>query len=78
MCRAELAKTNRSRGASSSEGYLNLATAAGLSPVRDTSTCECSLIVLHMNRSFTEIIIDYHGPRRGQRHYGYQAYDDYY
>jgi len=41
----------------SSEGYLNLASVAGLSPQRDTSSY-------------------YHGPRRGQRHYGYQNYDD--
>ncbi|OCH92261.1 hypothetical protein OBBRIDRAFT_886411 [Obba rivulosa] len=39
----------------SSEGYVNLAGVAGLSPVRDTSSY-------------------YHGPRRGQRHYGYQDY----
>ncbi|KAI0053364.1 hypothetical protein FA95DRAFT_1579484 [Auriscalpium vulgare] len=49
----------RGSGAGSSEGYINLAAAAGLSPQRDTSTY-------------------YHGPRRGQRHYGYQAYDDEY
>ncbi|KAG6911411.1 hypothetical protein DXG01_016508 [Tephrocybe rancida] len=39
------------------EGYLNLADASGISPIRDTSTY-------------------YHGPRRGQRHYGYQDYLD--
>ncbi|EPQ57753.1 hypothetical protein GLOTRDRAFT_35429, partial [Gloeophyllum trabeum ATCC 11539] len=41
----------------SSGGYINLASAAGLSPQRDTSSY-------------------YHGPRRGQRYYGYQDYGD--
>ncbi|THH05732.1 hypothetical protein EW145_g4583 [Phellinidium pouzarii] len=40
----------------SSEGYINLSGAVGLSPARDTSSY-------------------YHGPRRGQRYYGYQDYD---
>ncbi|EMD38028.1 hypothetical protein CERSUDRAFT_134570 [Gelatoporia subvermispora B] len=60
FCRAEwvmpTAAGNRSSGTvHSSEGYVNLAGVAGLSPVRDTSTY-------------------YHGPRRGERHYGYQDY----
>ncbi|KIP11425.1 hypothetical protein PHLGIDRAFT_474436 [Phlebiopsis gigantea 11061_1 CR5-6] len=44
-----------SRAARSAEGYLNLSSAAGLSPVRDASSY-------------------YHGPRHGQRYYGYQYY----
>ncbi|EJD02122.1 uncharacterized protein FOMMEDRAFT_86698 [Fomitiporia mediterranea MF3/22] len=58
-CRAPWAGAG-SRNAGSSrwgDGYVNLASVAGLSPVRDTSTY-------------------YHGPRRGQRFYGYQDYDD--
>ncbi|KAL0951161.1 hypothetical protein HGRIS_007893 [Hohenbuehelia grisea] len=59
-----------------SEGYINLADVAGVSPVRDTSSCECKCMssLLPSFMAFT----DYHGPRRGQRHYGYQDYDDFY
>jgi hypothetical protein len=32
-----------------SDGYLNLATAAGLSPVRDTSSCQYAQIILSSN-----------------------------
>lgn len=58
-------------------GYLNLGTVGGASPVRDTTTC-----VLHACRVFPEFagtdisFIDYHGPRRGHRYYGYQQYAD--
>ncbi|KAI0320361.1 hypothetical protein OF83DRAFT_1053226 [Amylostereum chailletii] len=60
-CRAKWTTPGRA-GASStragtSEGYINLASVAGLSPARDTSSY-------------------YHGPRRGQRNYGYQIYED--
>ncbi|EKM57496.1 uncharacterized protein PHACADRAFT_206397 [Phanerochaete carnosa HHB-10118-sp] len=60
MCRTvwvgpEVASASRSRVGAASEGYLNLASVAGLSPERDASSY-------------------YHGPRRGQRHYGYQYY----
>ncbi|CAL1705675.1 unnamed protein product [Somion occarium] len=66
FCRAPWAPATSASGSRSasggirtSEGYVNLAGVAGLSPVRDTSTY-------------------YHGPRRGQTHYGYEDYDSYY
>lgn len=60
MCRAvwvgpETASSSRAKANLDEDGYLNLASVAGLSPQRDTSTY-------------------YHGPRRGQRHYGFQYY----
>lgn len=60
-------------GASMSEGYLNLGNAAGVDTSRDTSTCKCLVrnLLCHINVYF---VTDYQGPRRGQRHYGYQDY----
>lgn len=63
-------------GSRTSEGYINLAGVSGLSPVRDTSTCTfspLSEVVSHISDAFSSSI-DYHGPRRGQRYYGYQDY----
>ncbi|THH27914.1 hypothetical protein EUX98_g6263 [Antrodiella citrinella] len=64
FCRASVTSATSASGSSrvktgtqSSEGYINLANEAGVSPVRDTSSY-------------------YHGPRRGNRYYGYQSYDD--
>lgn len=50
MCRgpwagAAAAAAGTSRAARSAEGYLNLSSAAGLSPVRDTSSCECCVVM---------------------------------
>ncbi len=58
-------------------GYLNLGDVGGTSPVRDTTTCtlftcETSPKIMEADLSFP----DYHGPRRGQRYYGYQQYAD--
>jgi len=55
-------------------GYLNLSGVADVSPVRDTSTCKrdnFSEFTLH-----SHISLDYHGPRRGERYYGWQDYQD--
>lgn len=64
-------------GARTSEGYVNLASVAGVSPRRDTSSCESKPFVVRW--SVMLILFgdtDYHGPTRGYRHYGYQTYDD--
>ncbi|GJE85079.1 hypothetical protein PsYK624_011560 [Phanerochaete sordida] len=60
MCRSNWAgpeggRSGRGKASVDADGYLNLASVAGLSPERDTSSY-------------------YHGPRRGERHYGYQYY----
>lgn len=53
-CRAEwtvAVPAGGSRGAGAvqtSEGYLNLSTVAGLSPVRDTSSCSTSAFLTHV------------------------------
>ena len=62
--------------ATTSEGYLNLSGVAGVSPVRDTSSCEFDKLTLTSSCNPTNCAIDYQGPRRGQRHYGYQDYED--
>ena len=61
-----------------SEGYLNLSGVAGLSPVRDTSSCESSSSALNDLMLIILWPIDYNGPRRGEHYYGYQDYDDFY
>jgi len=58
-------------------GYLNLAGASGVSPVRDTSTCMSIFFDFPslIGRTNGRLFLDYHGPRRGQRYYGYQDYE---
>ncbi len=75
-CRARSAlpgpSSSRCAGVNMSEGYVNLSGVAGLSPVRDTSSCEYAptgRLIVDVN-GFS----DYNGPRRGQRYYGYQDY----
>ena len=76
-CRAPWALSGtKGAGSKTSEGYINLAHVAGVSPIRDTSSCKSAAL------GFLDIdcelpFLDYHGPRRGQRYYGYQDYDDY-
>lgn len=68
---------------------MNLSGAAGLSPVRDTSSCEfsipsffCWTLVLDVMRGCELdlinccLTIDYSGPRRGQRRFRYTDYED--
>ena len=68
--------SSRSGGVQMSEGYLNLGNVAGLSPVRDTSSCKFCLAT-EMEDTLTDgvLIADYHGPRRGRAYYGYQCYE---
>lgn len=55
FCRAKwpaaavAAAGGRAVGARGGDGYLNLANAAGLSPVRDTSTCKHTSVILALN-----------------------------
>lgn len=56
--------------------YVNLGAVAGVSPVRDTSTCKRARRVKSHVEYPNAVLTDYHGPRRGQRHYGYNAYED--
>ncbi|KAJ7030317.1 hypothetical protein C8F04DRAFT_1113961 [Mycena alexandri] len=62
-CRAEWPDIAAGKAAGGSgartttSGYLNISSVAGVSPQRDTTTY-------------------YHGPRRGQRYYGYNEYED--
>jgi hypothetical protein len=86
-CRAQWVTTSVSSFSSGSasgrlvgdEGYINVANVpgSGVSPVRDTSTCEYSFIsfgFVRPCRSVAEyLIIDYYGRRRG-RGYGYPDY----
>jgi hypothetical protein len=57
-----------------SEGYLNLASIAGMSGVRDSTTCNIAYDL--MLPQYSHESADYQGPRRGQRFYGYIDYDD--
>lgn len=60
-----------------SEGYINLGNVAGLSPIRDTSSCK--YLVSTMRAPGVELIlddsVDYQGPRKGRRYYGFQDYE---
>ena len=84
FCRASVASAAPAAGSSRakpsgsariSEGYINLAAEAGISPVRDTSSCKDHVCV-YICESLLTFHLDYHGPRRGARYYGYQNYDD--
>jgi hypothetical protein len=58
-----------------SDGYINLADVSGASPIRDTNTCTFGFFTVHIRSDTLSSSVDYHGPRRGQRYYGYQDYD---
>lgn len=81
FCRAPWAAPGPSTnpGASiqrSREGYINLSAVAGLSPIRDTSTCR-NIRTSLLSATLLIDMIDYQGPRRGKPYLGYQNYDYY-
>lgn len=59
-----------------SGGYLNLAAEAGVSRVRDKSTCVHHLHILLPPHLLITAILDYHGVQRGKKHWERQNYDD--
>jgi len=61
---ASAAGGNVTSGPSTSEGYLNLGAVAGVSPVRDTSTCK-NLLASCLPCLSPVYDSDYNGPRRG-------------
>jgi hypothetical protein len=58
-----------------SGGYLNLAAEAGVSRVRDNSTCVYPLRVLPIHLLIVAIL-DYHGVMRGHKFYERNHYHD--
>ena len=65
--RSSAAGGSSAAGATMREGYVNLAAVAGVSAVRDTSSCASRRFTHTPSFSAESSRADYHGARRGQR-----------
>ena len=75
FCRAKWSTPGSSGKSTLKEGYINLSNAAGISNVRDASTCKLAFSII-IDSLMPDVLLDYRRGRGYQGHYQDYEFDD--